>query len=113
MPPIAASKARCWQPSGCFRSDTEDLKPLPIVRVKVPGNRILVDGLLLQFDSLFAKDNPNLQVFRGKRHRLHRPHFRRKPARRTTSSISSQSTRSPNSPASIPLSPSVRGAIRR
>jgi hypothetical protein len=50
-----------------YLSAADEMKPLPIVRVKVPGSRILVTGLLLEFDSLFAPDNTNLHVFRGKR----------------------------------------------
>lgn len=50
-----------------YLTENDDHKPMPIMRVKVPGNRIILDGLLLEFDALFARDHQNLQVFRGKR----------------------------------------------
>jgi hypothetical protein len=50
-----------------YLTGADDLRPLPIVRVKVPGSRILVDGVLLEFDSLFTSNNANLELFRGKR----------------------------------------------
>jgi len=48
-----------------FKTETDEDKPMAIQRLTIDGDRINVDGLFLDFDALFAPDEPNLQVLRG------------------------------------------------
>jgi hypothetical protein len=45
---------------------TSQKDPLPVVRITIPGNKLQVTGLLLEFDSLFAGDRPEYEVLRNK-----------------------------------------------
>jgi hypothetical protein len=43
----------------------EQSQPLPVVRVKIPGTRLSVDGIVLDFDAMFGQDSEELRVFQG------------------------------------------------
>src|SRR5207253_2166143 len=45
---------------------TNQSKPLPVVRIVIPGDKVQVDGLKLVFDSMFSQDDAEFQWLRGK-----------------------------------------------
>jgi hypothetical protein len=44
---------------------TSQNAPLPVVRVTIPGNQLQATGLMLEFDNLFAPENPDYEVLRN------------------------------------------------
>jgi hypothetical protein len=51
---------RQYRATGTSQND-----PLPVVRITIPGNQLQASGLMLEFDNLFAADNPDYEILRN------------------------------------------------